>query len=184
MATQIELDAVNYAYDAGVVIIAAAGNDGNNSISYPAGYENVISVSATTQDDTLASYSQFGETIDLSAPGGTSGSCSTSGATHVVSTGVVPKGNSVDLTYTCGSGTSFAAPHVSGVAALIKASIPGITNDGIRQHLQDNAEDLGIPGRDNFFGYGLVNATSVLDSFEVPPPNIVPTADDQLVSTE
>lgn len=184
VATQIELDAVNYAYTAGVVIVAAAGNDGNNLISYPAGYENVISVSATAQDDTLASYSQFGNTIELSAPGGTSGTCSTSGTPYIVSTGVVPKGNSVDLTYTCGTGTSFAAPHVSGVAALIKASIPGITNDGIRQHLQDNAEDLGAPGRDDLFGYGLVNAMSVLDSFEEPPPNIIPTADDQLVSTD
>ena len=178
VATQVELDAVNYAHAAGVVLVAAAGNDGDgdNLPSYPASYANVISVSAVANDNSFAPYSQHVSSNELAAPGGTTGSCSTSGTTYIVSTGVVTQGNSVKFTYTCGTGTSFAAPHVSGVAALIKASIPGITNDGIRLHLQDNAEDLGAPGRDEFFGYGLVTATSVIAFIEEPPPDNSPTA--------
>ena len=178
------LDAVNLAYAADIILVAAAGNDGDQSISYPAGFDNVISVSATTNIDELASYSQFGNTIELSAPGGSSGSCSTSGTPYIVSTGAIVSGRNVILTYLCAIGTSFASPHVAGVAALLKTqymSDSTVSNVDIRTHLQTTAEDLGAEGKDIKFGYGLVRAdvavsTSIGASLDpdITPPVITP----------
>ena len=171
-------DAVNLAYAADIILVAAAGNDGDQSISYPAGFDNVISVSATTINDELASYSQFGNTIELSAPGGSSGSCSTSGTPYIVSTGAIVSGKKVSLTYLCATGTSFASPHVAGVAALLKAqymSDSTVSNVDIRTHLQTTAQDLGTPLWDEKFGHGLVRADYAvsipISGGSTPPPN-------------
>ena len=185
------LDAVNLAYAADIILVAAAGNDGDQSISYPAGFDNVISVSATTINDELASYSQFGNTIELSAPGGSSGSCSTSGTSYIVSTGAIVSGRKVSLTYLCATGTSFASPYVAGVAALLKAqymSDSTVSNVDIRTHLQTTAEDLGAEGKDIKFGYGLVRADSAVSvpisgGTSLAPTNNPPVADAGPVQT-
>jgi len=165
-ASTLIFDAVNTAHENGAIVVASAGNDGSGRDHYPSGFANVISVSATDIGDNLASYSNFGKTIELTAPGGESGSCSTSGTTYIVST--YPPNS-----YVCAAGTSFSAPHVSGVAALVKAKNPLATNIEIREHLQTTAEDLGKPGWDRKFGYGLVRADIAVSTSIVAPPDPV-----------
>ncbi len=133
-------DAVDVAYAAGVLLVAAAGNDYGGSVSYPAAYDSVIAVSATTSTDALASFSNVGPEVELAAPG-----------VDVLSTW---KGGS----YATLSGTSMATPHVSGVAALAIEANPLLSNVEVRALLQNTADDLGAAGRDSYYGYGLVDA--------------------------
>ena len=123
--------------DQDLLLIAAAGNDGNEEYLYPASYSSVISVGATDIDGNIASFSQYNDQVDVSAPG-----------VDVVST-------IYDDEYISYSGTSMATPHVSGIALLLWSKYPSCTNSDIRHAIESTAEDLGTPGRDNFFGYGL-----------------------------
>jgi subtilisin family serine protease len=139
-------EAVQKVNAAGIVQVAAAGNSGG-SVSYPAAYSEVIAVSATDKTDTIASWSSRGPEIDLAAPG-----------VNIYST---YKGS----TYASLSGTSMAAPHVTGVAALvIDRKTCDYDSDGIctpaevQQRLEATAEDLGAVGKDNLYGSGLVDA--------------------------
>jgi len=174
--------AVQYAtaYPAEVIIVAASGNDGDNSIPYPAGFPEVITVGATKIDDTIASYSQFGDHLDLAGPGGPppeEGICdSVEGVTFILTTGVITTGvdngngnttpDNPSWEYACVAGTSFASPYVAAVAGLVKNANPSscITNEDIQSHLEQTAEDLGSPGWDQYFGYGLVRADSALST--------------------
>lgn len=154
-------DAVNYAYGKGVTLVAAAGNENADITpppapppapqgSYPAGYQNVIAVGATECNNLRASYSNFGAALDLMAPGGDGPNC-----------GIASTSWSPGSEYNSGTGTSFAAPHVSGVAALLIArGIVGPAN--IQNKLQSTATDLGTPGPDPLHGYGLVNAAAAV----------------------
>jgi len=135
-------------YNDGVIIIAAAGNNGSSNYSYPASYNSVISVGAINRDKTLASFSQRNNQVDLVAPG-----------VNVRSTFPGEK-------YRSFSGTSMSTPHVSGVAALVWSHFPSKTAQEVRQALELSAEDLGSPGRDNKYGHGLVNAKGALNLLE------------------
>jgi serine protease len=136
-------NAVTYAWNKGVVLVAAAGNDGaSNSIDYPGAYPEVIAVAALDSNKARASYSDGGPQLDIAAPG-----------TDVLSTY-----NSADNGYTTMSGTSMATPHVSGVLALAKSCAPSATNVQLRDALYRTAEDLGTPGFDQNFGNGLARA--------------------------
>jgi thermitase len=137
--SQLLHDAVKYAYDRGVLVIAAAGNDNTNTKLYPAGYDEVIAVAATDQNDNEAWFSNWGDWIELSAPG-----------VDIYST--VPWG------YDYMSGTSMACPHVAGEAALVWSLYPNKTRDWVREWLRSTADDLGDPGFDVYYGYGRVNA--------------------------
>lgn len=133
-------------YDNGILLVAAAGNDGNSDYSYPASYDSVISVSAIDQNKDFASrFSQFNDQVDLAAPG-----------VGVLST--VPGGS-----YESWDGTSMACPHVSGVAALVWSRFPDKTNVEIREALINSAEDLGDAGYDISYGHGLVRADLAVD---------------------
>jgi subtilisin family serine protease len=143
-------DAIVRAYNAGVTIVAAAGNSGG-AVSYPAAYPEVIAVSATDQNNQIASWSSRGPEVDLAAPG-----------VNIYST---YKGQS----YATLSGTSMAAPHVSGAAALIidtkkcDLNLDGVcTPAEVQQRLEQTAIDLGTPGKDNLYGSGLVNVYNAL----------------------
>ncbi|BEE16607.1 peptidase S8 [Aeromonas enteropelogenes] len=142
--SKTEERAFNQAYSQNVLSVAAAGNAGNTSKSYPASYSSVVSVAAIDANKQLAYFSQRNDQVELAAPG-----------VSVMST--VPGG------YAYYSGTSMATPHVVGVAALVWSQRLECSNDQLRQTLRLSAQDLGTAGRDNSYGYGLVQARAAAD---------------------
>jgi thermitase len=122
--TQQLADAVNYAWNRGCVVVAAAGNNGSNAPFYPAAYENALAVAASDPNDRLTDFSQYGTWVDIAAPG-----------SSILST--VP-GNR----YEAWSGTSMACPHVAGAAALIWSCVPSLTNQQLRLALENNADPV------------------------------------------
>jgi len=144
--------ACQYAVDNGVVVVAAAGNDGSCSdcVGFPAAYDSVIAVSATTEGDDLANFSSTGPEVELAAPGA-----------GVLST--VPPENNGGSAYTELSGTSMASPHVAGAAAQVVAETGIDDNQQVRQELKDTAEDIGLS--DNDQGAGLVDAERATGDF-------------------
>ncbi|MBC7942291.1 MAG: S8 family serine peptidase [Chitinophagaceae bacterium] len=159
--SQTEQNAYTQARAAGVIIVAAAGNDATSTLSYPASYEGVISVSAVGINKTLASYSNFGTKIDIAAPGGDSGDANGDGyQDRVLSTSGEDSSGSIVFNYEFAGGTSMAAPHVAGVLALMKSVNPGLTPANIDTLLAGGrmTVDIGAPGRDDSFGYGLIDA--------------------------
>lgn len=147
---------------AGVIVVSSAGNESSSTSGYPAAYEGVVSVSATTIGNGLAPYSNFGSTIDVGAPGGNSATDFNADGfgDGVFSTIGDASGAQIRFGFTLLNGTSMASPHVAGVAALMKAVHPGLTPDEFDLALVAGGltDDLGTPGRDNAFGYGLINA--------------------------
>ena len=135
--SQTEREAVRYARSKGVVQVGAAGNTGEGAIGYPARYPQVIAVSATNSGDRLASFSSYGPGTEIAAPGAA-----------ILST--FPGGLYVEL-----DGTSMAAPHVAGLAALLREQ--GYGPQGTRERIRNTADDLGAAGRDTRYGYGRIN---------------------------
>jgi subtilisin family serine protease len=134
-------DAVIAAKNAGIVVVAAAGNSGpgDNTVLYPGKYPEAITVSALNSSNNIASFSSRGPEVDLAAPGQSIYSTYRSGG------------------YATLSGTSMAAPHVAGAAALVLSNHPGFTPSQVQTHLQNNAEFLyGL--NSNQQGAGLVDA--------------------------
>ncbi len=167
-------DAVDYAWNHGVVVVCAAGNDGVSTPFYPAAYTNSISVSATTSLDTLASYSNYGTTIDISAPGGDTGDNDGDGYDDMILQNTFTR---TDEGYYFYAGTSMASPHVAGVAALIKSVNSSLSNAQIRDILESTADDLGASGWDNIYGNGRLNAyEAVMAAGGSTPVNNPPTA--------
>ena len=132
-------DATDYAHDKGVFTAAAAGNDGNNTLLYPAANEHVVGVAATNSSDTRASLSNYGSHVDVAAPG-----------VNVYST--------YPGTYRSMSGTSMATPFVSGLAALVLSANGNLTPDEVEAIIEQSADDLGDTGRDDVYGWGRINA--------------------------
>jgi hypothetical protein len=132
--------AVKYAYRKGSLLVGAAGNDASSQKTYPAAYDEVMAVSATDQIDNPASFTNYGDWIEIAAPG-----------VNIYST-------ILNNDYGYMSGTSMAAPHVAGVAALIWSVFPELSRDQLRQRLRETADDLGTKGFDIYYGYGRVNA--------------------------
>jgi serine protease len=168
--------AVQYAYDHGVTVVAAAGNDGSFQVSYPAAYDNyVIAVGATRYDETRAYYSNYGASLDLVAPGGAVNIDQNNdgyGDGVLQNTFNPNTRNTGDFGYWFFQGTSMAAPHVSGVAALLIAHGNVSTPDEVRTALQETAEDLGATGRDDTYGWGLVDAYAALGWTDGPVDNL------------
>ena len=155
-ASHMMEEAIKYAHGKGVVIIAAAGNEGRNAASYPARYPDVISVSATNPAGEKASYSNFGAGVDISAPGGSAEGKGDSG--KIIQNTINPQtGESVFVGF---PGTSMAAPHVSGVAALVRAT--GVdTPDEIRNILQQSARKVEEDHL-NHYGSGHLDANAAV----------------------
>ncbi len=167
-------DACNNAYASGLILVAAAGNDGNpagktDSVDYPARYSSVVAVAATNDADARATWSSTGPDLEFSAPGISIYSTYLNGG------------------YATGSGTSMACPHVVGTVALAKIAYPAYTNIEIRSLLQNTADDLGTVGLDIKYGYGLVDADEAAPDVgpDITPPtisNLMP-ADGSVIST-
>lgn len=151
-------EAVTYAQAKGALVIAAAGNSGDqgNAVTYPAAFPGVLAVAAVDERDQVAPFSQHGSYIGLAAPG-----------VDVASTAWPGAGRGL---YASQSGTSIAAPHVAGVAALLWSMRPDLTADQIAQVLLDTAEDIGEPGRDDASGAGIVNARKATEAIRLGLP--------------
>jgi len=177
--------AVNAAVDAGVVVACAAGNDGDlTRMVSPACASKVIAVGAVDKVDNIASYSDGGAGLDVVAPGGDQ--LGGKNFPEIVSTFSTEVANNplyclylitdecwdeyfvVDGTrYIRAEGTSMAAPHVAAAAALLLEANPGLTPAQIKTVLEQNADDLGTPGRDNAYGWGRINIQKALEN--IPP---------------
>lgn len=164
--------------DRGIIVIASAGNEGSDQEIYPAAYENVVAVSAVTINETLAPFSNYGSTIDVGAPGGSSTDTNGDGFMDgVLNTCGDDSSGSIEMTYAFATGTSMAAPHVSGVVALMKALYPGLSPDEFDSLLSGGylTRDIGVEGRDDSFGYGLIDAyKAVLIAQELGVGNDIP----------
>ena len=136
--------AIRRATEKGVIVVAIAGNEGLPEVSYPAKYDFVIAVSAINHSDQLAEFSNYGSEIVLTGPG-------------EIITSLIPGGFLATR-----SGTSFAAPFVSGTLALILSANQHMTGAQAVALLEESATDLGTAGHDDYFGHGLVNADAAV----------------------
>jgi serine protease len=171
---------------AGVVVVAAAGNEASSLPGYPASYDGVISVSAVDAQRQLTSYSNFGPQIDIAAPGGDN-SVDLNGDGYpdgVLSTGGSNTASGLEYAYTFLSGTSMASPHVAAVLALMKSVNPQLSPQDIDALLVrgDLTDDLGASGRDDLYGHGIINAQrAVLTALEAT--GIAPADSPRLTSS-
>lgn len=163
-------DAVSAARNAGVIIIAAAGNSNSSTPFYPAACEGVVAVSAVDASGQKAPYSNYGTWIHVAAPGGNvSADLTGDGYPDGVLSTLANQSNGTitDYNYVFYQGTSMAAPHMAGVVALMLAVNPGLTPSDLDSLLAGNhpsapgariTKDLGLPGKDVLYGYGLIDA--------------------------
>jgi subtilisin family serine protease len=133
-------NAINYAWNKQCVIVAAAGNNGNNVTVYPAACTNVVSVAATNSSDVHTSWSSYGSFVDICAPGD----------------GIVTLEGTDS--YASWSGTSFSSPITAGVLALMASVNTTLSNTQLVTLLLNNSDDLGTTGTDVYYGAGRVNA--------------------------
>lgn len=167
--SSIENNMIQKAIEKDIVIVAAAGNKGNDHYFYPASYEHVISVGSVDASDQCSKFSNYNDQVDVVAPG-----------EKVITTGRgVAKYHHL-------SGTSVAAPVVSGVVSLLKAADPSLSSADVREILAETAIDLGPPGWDACYGYGKINAAQAVKklvpavietdwiTFPMPPERIYP----------
>lgn len=144
-SSRVLKDAVDYATNKGAVVVASAGNyaEYGNPRIYPAAYPNAIAVAATDSQDRRAYFSERGNWVDVAAPG-----------VDILST--LPGGR-----YGKMSGTSMAAPYVSGLSGLLAAQ--GLTNSQVKGRIESRATDLGPRGKDPYYGYGRINAQAAVN---------------------
>ncbi|MEV5429530.1 type VII secretion-associated serine protease mycosin [Streptomyces sp. NPDC052701] len=160
--------AVDHALDRNVVVVASAGNDGlggNVKVTYPASYEGVLAVAASDRNNERAAFSQSGEFVGVAAPG-----------VDMIST-VPGNGHCSD------NGTSFSAPYVAGVAALLKAKYPKWTARQIVAQIEQTAE-RSIPGHDRLVGWGVVDPVKALTDVDPANPVESPTAEEGVSRAE
>jgi subtilisin family serine protease len=148
-------DAIQYEHDKGMVVVVAAGNSNADALGFtPASADRAVTVAASDHNDAKASFSNWGQKIDVAAPG--VDILSVKAAINNMCTS--SRGNIVGTDYCRVSGTSMATPHVSGLAALILAENPDLSNEEVRQLIRTGAVDLGPQGKDRDFGYGRIDA--------------------------
>jgi hypothetical protein len=139
-------EAINFAWSNNVVVVASAGNTGGTAPQYPAACDHVIAVGASDQNDSRAWFSTYGSFVSLTAPG----------------QDIWTTQRDLSNPYAAWSGTSFSSPLVAGVAGLICAINPGLSNSEVVQVLEQTADDVGAAGPDSVFGYGRLNAYRAL----------------------
>lgn len=137
-------DACRYAYQKNVVLVAATGNDATDQPGYPAAYKEVFGVSAIDHNRERADFSNYGDYVDVVAPG-----------VDIPSTYIYSD-------YAALSGTSMACPHVTAFAALIRSVNPRLSADEVMTLMRKTAIDLGTQGKDKLYGYGMINVNAAL----------------------
>ncbi len=162
-------DAVNYAYDNGIFLCAGSGNDGKSNKLYPAAYDNVTAIGATDHNDNRMNVysenwemwiiSNYGEWVDVAAPG--QNIYSTIPTYHVVMNDY-----GFNQIYESNHGTSFASPHVAGIAALLLSQDPTLTNDEVRKIIRANVDPYDS---EYYIGTGRVNAFKALTRYNTQP---------------
>ena len=150
-------NAVNYAWNKGVVLVAASGNSGSTQPVWPAALNNVVAVGMTDPTDTRNSNSTYGPWLDVVAPG----------------SGVLTTRNGGS--YGTASGTSLASPHVAALAGLIFSANSGLTNTQVVDIITSTADDLGPTGRDDEYGWGRINVAKALEKATNTTPQPTPT---------
>ena len=184
--TSVLENALSYARSKGVILCAAAGNDGYEAYNYPAAISGVITVGATQWEDKVTTFSTYGSHLNICAPGqsilslradSTDMYSSTEAGVHII-----------DNIYYLASGTSMACPHVAAVAAFMRSVSPGLTPDAAEDVIEGSADDLTdpygdgsyYPGWDIYSGYGRLNLSNALNSvpkiralIETPLPNSI-----------
>ena len=148
-------NAFNTTRAAGVLHVAAAGNDGTSTIGWPANLGSLISVAAMSSNGTLANFSTFGNGLFISAPGEGIRTTDRTGSAGYSS------GNTSTV-----DGTSFASPYTAGGAALVLSVDPTLSPDELEDVLSSTAVDYGNPGYDITFGHGFVNARAALEAVD------------------
>jgi len=158
-------DAIRYAIDHDVVVVAAVGNAPDDTgLVYPAAYEGVIGAAGVDRDGSHASFSVVSAAADLAAP-----------AVQIMT----PRARSVFPTgYARASGTSDATAIIAGVAALIRAKYPDLSAEDVIHRMITTADDRGTPGRDDQYGHGIINPLAALTA-DIPPLNPPTTAPPQ-----
>lgn len=141
----IEDAAIQKAIAKGITVVAAAGNDGDGSYNYPASFQNVISVGSISRTGIISGFSNYNDQVDFVAPG------------EYIYT------SKPNNSYDYASGTSFSTPIVSGIVCLMKAVDPSMTRQEIIRILAEESLDKGEPGKDSYYGHGLVNAQDSLN---------------------
>lgn len=165
--THAEQIAVNYALDKGVLVVTAAGNDGINTNDFsPAGLDGVITVACTDPDDKRVNFSNWGREVDIAAPGVDILSLRARGTDYLFYEREDYKSRLAiigeDSKYYRTGGSSFSAPFVSGTASLILSKNPKLSGQDLRRMIVYSAEDIDVPGRDQYTGYGLLDARAAL----------------------
>ncbi len=172
-------DAVRYAAGKGAVVVAAAGNQGSSAPFYPAYYEEAIAVGATNEDDVYWTLSNYGAWVDVTAPGASIWSTYWNRTTGTDTYGFL-------------SGTSMAAPHVSGLAALLFSYRPNLSAADVRAIIEQTVVDKGAAGFDIYYGWGRIDAAAALmlasnwtpfTSTPTSSPTVTPTATPTASST-
>ncbi|MCU1676002.1 MAG: peptidase and in kexin sedolisin [Frankiales bacterium] len=153
-ADKVLQTAVRYATKRGALVVIAAGNDGTGVVQYPAAYSEAVAVGATDSTGRLTLFSSYGDWVDVAAPGW-----------NVLSTALRFPGSG---SYIAESGTSFSAPYVAGIAALVRAQHPRWSVAQVRRQLLTTARDAGAPGFDPFYGFGVVDAAAALGGTRGP----------------
>ncbi|MHA2494968.1 MAG: S8 family serine peptidase [Candidatus Hodarchaeales archaeon] len=155
--SQSFFDTIKRAIDLGIPFVSASGNDGG-AISYPGQIEKALCIGATTRSSERADFSNYGDQLDLVAPGQDITSCKQ------------------DSGYLTDSGTSYAVPLVAGTIALMKSINASISTAEIENILNETAIDLGSPGRDNEHGYGLLNSENAVRKAAGMPLRVISTS--------
>lgn len=155
-------NAIDYAAEKGVIVIAAVGNDGDSTVYYPAEYDSVIGVGAVNRDGDLYDWSNTNSTVFLTAPGGNLRSTAASGG------------------YTTKTGTSYAVPQVAGAAAVLLSAEPTLTPAQIMDIMANTATDKGPEGYDEYYGFGILNMAGCIEKLLSKPDNpLEPTEEDK-----
>ncbi|MEE9465629.1 MAG: S8 family serine peptidase [Candidatus Neomarinimicrobiota bacterium] len=167
-SSSTQTQGVQYAYNNGVILVTGSGND-NSSVIWPAAYStsysNVIAVGATDHNDVRSSYSNYGSQLTVVAPGGYGYPWDEN---DIYSTtpnyDFTSEASGATRNYGYMAGTSMAAPHVSGLAGLILSMDSTLTPSQVRSTIEETADDKGATGRDNYYGWGRVNAYNAAQS--------------------